>query len=105
MGQVWANVPPPFQKIILDKKIRLFALDGFNIAREEATDSDLQLRMQGIAFQGAFFAASPVKEQAGLDDARLLEAIRQQIEHKFGSKGARVLRWDVAWAWRFNHAP
>ncbi|NJN52224.1 MAG: alpha/beta fold hydrolase, partial [Gammaproteobacteria bacterium] len=53
---------------------RVFALDAFKIARDEASDPDLQLRMQGIAFQGAFFAASPVMQQAGLDEARLLTA-------------------------------
>src|SRR5690606_25079612 len=47
--------------------------------------------MQGIAFQGAFFAASGVKEQAGLEDARLLEAIHAQLQKKFGGKGARVV--------------
>ncbi|MHC4991125.1 MAG: 2-oxoacid:acceptor oxidoreductase family protein, partial [Planctomycetota bacterium] len=89
--KVWESIPVPFQKIILDKGIKLFYLDGFKIAREEATDPDLQLRMQGIAFQGAFFAASPVMEQAGLDDARLLDAIQSQLQEKFGSKGARVV--------------
>jgi len=89
--QIWEDIPPPFQKIIIDKKIRVFALNGFRIAREEATDPELQLRMQGIAFQGAFFAASPVMQQAGLDEARLLSAIRDQLQEKFGSKGARVV--------------
>jgi pyruvate-ferredoxin/flavodoxin oxidoreductase len=89
--KLWEEIPPAFQKIVIDKKIRLFYLDAFQIARDEATDPDLQLRMQGIAFQGAFFAASPIKEQAGLDDAKLLEAIRSQLQHKFGSKGARVV--------------
>ena len=88
---VWEDVPRPFQQIVLDKKIRLFYLDAFKIAREEASDPELQLRMQGIAFQGAFFAASPVMEQAGLDETRLLDAIETQLEHKFGSKGARVV--------------
>ena len=88
---VWASIPPAFQKIMKDKSIRLFTLDAFKIAREEASDPDLMLRMQGIAFQGAFFAASPVMERAGLDDERLLEAIRSQLEKKFGSKGARVV--------------
>ena len=62
--QVWNDIPIPFQKIILDKKIKVFYLDAFGIARKEATDQDLQLRMQGIAFQGAFFAACPVTEQS-----------------------------------------
>ena len=89
--ETWQSIPPTFQRIILDKKIRFFALDAFRIAREEATDPDLQLRMQGIAFQGAFFAASPLMETAKLDEARLLEAIRVQLEEKFGAKGARVV--------------
>ena len=93
--QVWADIPEHYQRIIVDKGIRLYYLDAFNIAREEATDSELQLRMQGIAFQGAFFAASPLAEQAGLGDAQLLEAIRSQLEHKFGAKGARVVEDNV----------
>ncbi len=93
--KTWEEIPPAFQQIILDKGIRVFALDAFKIAREEATDPDLQLRMQGIAFQGAFFAASPVMEMAKLDEGRLLEAIRQQLQHKFGAKGARVVEDNI----------
>jgi pyruvate-ferredoxin/flavodoxin oxidoreductase len=88
---VWATIPVPFRKIIVDKRIKVYALDAFKIARAEASDPDLQLRMQGIAFQGAFFAASPVMEQAGLDEPKLLDAIRDQLQDKFGSKGARVV--------------
>jgi pyruvate-ferredoxin/flavodoxin oxidoreductase len=93
--EVWEDIPALFQKTIIEKKIRFFYLNGFQIARDEATDPDLQLRMQGIAFQGAFFAASPVMEQAGLDEARLLEAIRSQLQEKFGAKGARVVEDNV----------
>ncbi|MEM7433571.1 MAG: 2-oxoacid:acceptor oxidoreductase family protein [Myxococcota bacterium] len=88
---VWKTIPPMYQKIIIDKKIKVFYIDGFGIARDEATDPDLQLRMQGIAFQGAFFAASPVMRQAGLSDEQLLAAIHDQIREKFGSKGKRVV--------------
>ena len=64
---VWAQIPEKFQRIIVENDIRVFFLDAFKIAREEATDPELQFRMQGIAFQGAFFAASPVMSagQAG----------------------------------------
>ena len=57
--------PIHYQQEIVDRDIRVFYLDGFRIAREEATDADLQLRMQGIAFQGAFFAASPLMADKG----------------------------------------
>ena len=88
---MWESIPPVYQQIISDKKIKVYYLDGFKIARDEATDSDLQLRMQGIAFQGAFFAVSPLMQQAGLTDEQLLEAIREQLQEKFGSKGTRVV--------------
>ncbi len=93
--KVWADIPERYQQLIVDKGIRLFYLDAFNIAREEATDPELQLRMQGIAFQGAFFAATPVARQAGLSEEKLLDAIRSQLQHKFGAKGARVVEDNV----------
>jgi pyruvate-ferredoxin/flavodoxin oxidoreductase len=93
---IWKSIPEPYRRIIVDKKIRLFALDAFKIAREEASDPDLQLRMQGIAFQGAFFSSSSAADQAGLSQERLLQAIRDQLQKKFGSKGARVVEENMA---------
>jgi len=89
--KVWASIPEKYRRVIVDKKIKVFFLDAFKIAREEATDPDLQLRMQGNVFQGAFFAATPVMSKAGLDDKTLLAAIKDQLQHKFGAKGARVV--------------
>jgi pyruvate-ferredoxin/flavodoxin oxidoreductase len=89
--KVWANIPAPYQKVIIEQEIHIFYIDGFKIAREEATDVELQLRMQGIAFQGAFFAASPLMQKANLNDVELLKAIEDQLMHKFGSKGQRVV--------------
>jgi pyruvate-ferredoxin/flavodoxin oxidoreductase len=89
--EVWAEIPKAYQKIIIDNDIHIFYIDGFKIAREEATDPELQLRMQGIAFQGAFFAASPLMQKAGLSEVALLKAIEDQLQYKFGSKGQRVV--------------
>ena len=96
---VWQSIPEPYRRIIVDKRIRLFYLDAFKIAREEASDPDLQLRMQGIAFQGAFFAASPVAEQAGLSDRIDVNAGRNSHPaetHKFGAKGARIVEENLS---------
>ncbi len=93
---VWQSIPEPYRRIIVDKQIHLFYLDAFKIAREEASDPDLQLRMQGIAFQGAFFAASSVAKHAGLSEDRLLDAIHSQLQHKFGGKGARVVEENLS---------
>lgn len=89
--EVWNDIPKPYQKVIIDNEIRVFYIDGFKIARQEATDPELQLRMQGIAFQGAFFAASPLMQKANLTDEKLLKAIEDQLQSKFGSKGQRVV--------------
>lgn len=89
--EVWADIPRQYQKLIIDKNIHVHYIDGFRIAREEATDPELQLRMQGIAFQGAFFAASPLMEKTGMNEESLLQAIEDQLQHKFGSKGQRVV--------------
>jgi pyruvate-ferredoxin/flavodoxin oxidoreductase len=87
----WNSIPHRYRKQIVDNDIRVFYLDAFRIARDEATDPELQLRMQGIAFQGAFFAASPLLEKHGLNENKLLSAIRTQLQEKFGGKGARVV--------------
>ena len=90
-AEVWAQIPSRYQKYIVDHDIRIFYVDGFRIAREEASNPELQFRMQGNAFQGAFFAASPLMEKAGLDEEGLFQAIENQLRDKFGSKGERVV--------------
>lgn len=89
--KAWADIPQFYQKIIVKNEIKVFYIDAFKIARDEASDPDLQFRMQGIAFQGAFFKASPVMQAKGLTEETLFKAIRDQLEYKFGHKGARVV--------------
>jgi len=93
--EFWQSIPQRYQQAIIDNDIRLFYLDAFKIAREEATDPELQLRMQGIAFQGAFFATSPLLEKHGLTEEKLLNAIKSQLQEKFGSKGVRVVEDNI----------
>ncbi|MBX9604278.1 MAG: 2-oxoacid:acceptor oxidoreductase family protein [Bryobacteraceae bacterium] len=88
---VWNQIPEAYRRQIVDNDIHVYYLDAFQIAREEATDPELQYRMQGIAFQGAFFACSGVMRTARLDEEQLFAAIEQQLRHKFGGKGARVV--------------
>ena len=88
---LWATFPMHTQKFIADNDIHVFYLDAFSIAREESSNPDLQLRMQGNAFQGAFFHASGVQERAGLNEETLFKAIEYQLNDKFGKKGKRVV--------------
>ncbi len=88
---VWNSFPMGARKYITENDIRVFYIDAFKVAREEATDPELQFRMQGIAFQGAFFAGSTLMQTANLNEETLFHAIRDQVQSKFGSKGARVV--------------
>jgi pyruvate-ferredoxin/flavodoxin oxidoreductase len=50
----------------------------------------------GHRLPGRFFAASPVDgERRPQTRPKLLEAIREQLQHKFGAKGARVVEDNV----------
>ncbi len=89
--QVWESFPRWMQQQIVDNEIKIFFIDGFKIAREEASNPELQLRMQGNAFQGAFFAGSPLMEMSGLDEKKLFSSIETQLQDKFGSKGQSVV--------------
>jgi len=89
--EVWAQIPVMYQKYIVDHNIHVYFVDGFKIAKEEASNPELQFRMQGNAFQGAFFAASPLLQRANLTEQGLFEAIETQLREKFGGKGERVV--------------
>ncbi len=89
--QFWGTLPFKARRAIRDRKIKVFALDAFKIASEEASDADLRYRMQGAAFLGAFFSASPLLEREGLSRDALFEGIKKQFQKKFGHLGDRVV--------------
>jgi len=87
----WQRIPQRYRKEILDKDIQLFTLPGFDIARKATPRADLQLRMQGNAFLGAFFGISPFLEEYGIDEQRFKEVVHAQYKKKFGRFGDAVV--------------
>jgi pyruvate-ferredoxin/flavodoxin oxidoreductase len=92
---LWASLPPQARQIIQEKDVKVFSIDAFKIATEEATDPDLRYRMQGTAFMGAFFRATPFMEAEGLDEETLFAGIKKQLEKKFGHLGQRVVDANI----------
>jgi pyruvate-ferredoxin/flavodoxin oxidoreductase len=92
---LWQQLPAEAQRFIKANDIRIYALDGFRIAGEEASDAELRYRMQGAAFMGAFFRVSPLAEREGLDEKTLFAGIRDQMQRKFGKLGERVVEDNV----------
>src|SRR5258706_7873686 len=80
----------PRQQIIA-KKIRVFTLPGFQIARKATNRADLQLRMQGNAFLGAFFAVSPLLHEFRISQEQFREVVHNQYVKKFGRLGDAVV--------------
>jgi pyruvate-ferredoxin/flavodoxin oxidoreductase len=76
---LWRSLPATARREIRERKIRVFALDAFKIAASEASDVELRYRMQGAAFMGAFFEASPLMAQEELSESALFDGIRTQL--------------------------
>ncbi|MGH9256219.1 MAG: 2-oxoacid:acceptor oxidoreductase family protein [Vicinamibacterales bacterium] len=89
--QAWERLPLWARKQIIDKHIRVFTLPGFQIARNATDRGDLQLRMQGNAFLGAFFAVSPMLQEFGITPEQFRDAVHKQYVKKFGRLGDAVV--------------
>jgi pyruvate-ferredoxin/flavodoxin oxidoreductase len=90
-AEAWAAIPEWARQHIRQRGIRVFVLDGFRIAADEASDAELRYRMQGAAFMGAFFRASPLAAQEKLSEEQIFAGIRSQLQRKFGKLGDQVV--------------
>jgi pyruvate-ferredoxin/flavodoxin oxidoreductase len=93
--QAWERLPRWARKQIIDKNIRVFTLPGFKIARNATDRGDLQLRMQGNAFLGAFFAVSPMLQEFGITPEQFRDAVHKQYVKKFGRLGEAVVNSNM----------
>ncbi|MGA7858441.1 MAG: 2-oxoacid:acceptor oxidoreductase family protein [Terracidiphilus sp.] len=93
--QAWEQLPTWARKQIIDKNIRVFTLPGFNIARKATDRGDLQLRMQGNAFLGAFFAVSNLLQEFGITQEQYREVVHKQYVKKFGKLGDAVVQSNM----------
>lgn len=91
----WTRIPPEYRQEIIDKKIRLYILPGFGIARESTDRPELQLRMQGNSFLGGFFHVSPFLKDNAIDVDRFHSVVRAQYNEKFGRFGDAVVESNM----------
>jgi pyruvate-ferredoxin/flavodoxin oxidoreductase len=93
--QAWGQLPLWARKQIIDKKIRVFTLPGFEIAKKATDRGDLQLRMQGNAFLGAFFRVSTLLKEFGITQEQYRAVVRKQYVSKFGKLGEAVVESNM----------
>ncbi len=93
--QAWERLPLWARKQIIDKNIRVFTLPGFAIAKKATDRGDLQLRMQGNAFLGGFFAVSNLLKDFGITQEQYRDVVRKQYVKKFGKLGDAVVESNM----------
>ena len=73
----------------------MFILPGFDIAREATDRADLQLRMQGNTFLGAFFKVSSFLKDHNIGEEEYSEIVHNQYKKKFGRFGEAVVESNM----------
>lgn len=92
---VWERIPRKHRQFIIDNDIRVYVLNGFKIARESTDRADLQYRMQGNSFLGAFFRVSTFLHDNKIENDQFHEIVRHQYVKKFGRFGASVVESNM----------
>ncbi len=87
----WLRIPAKHRQFVQENNIRVFILPGFDIARKATDRTELQLRMQGNSFLGAFFRVSPFLQDNGITEAQFHDTVRAQYVKKFGRFGDAVV--------------
>ena len=77
--EVWKRIPVENQKELRDKKVRIYFCDMVRIAREVASEPDLQMRMQGIVLLGAFLKLTPYAKQAEMSDEQVYAGVEKAL--------------------------
>jgi pyruvate-ferredoxin/flavodoxin oxidoreductase len=63
-----------------------------SIAREVASDPDLQMRMQGIVLLGAFLRLTPYAQQLAMTEEQMYAGVEKALRKYFGKRGERVVQ-------------
>jgi pyruvate-ferredoxin/flavodoxin oxidoreductase len=91
----WQRIPPKARKTIVEKKIRVYILPGFDIAKKATPRPELQLRMQGNSFLGAFFKLSSLLSDFNISEDHFRDLVRAQYVKKFGRFGDAVIESNM----------
>ena len=93
--EVWARVPAYVKRFVRDRNARVLALDAARIAREVASDPDLEVRMQGIVLLGIFLKATPYVQRKGLSRDDVMKGAEKSLRKYFGKRGEQVIQENL----------
>ncbi len=92
--EVWKELPSHARKTIRDKRIKLYIVDAFGVAKKHAPVPELEIRMMGIAFIGAI-CGHVDRLAAGCAEETILRRVEAQVVKKFGAKGQVVVESNM----------
>ena len=84
--EVWNNLPRTVQRQIIEKNLKFYVIDGYEVARQTGMGGRVNTIMQTC-----FFAISGV-----LPREEAIEAIKHSIEKTYGKRGESVVRKNFA---------
>jgi pyruvate-ferredoxin/flavodoxin oxidoreductase len=90
--QVWKHIPEDVRNLLRAKKYRVFFCDMVKIAREMASEADLQMRMQGIVLLGAFLKLTPYARKSNMAEDEVYAGVEKALRKYFGKRGDRVVQ-------------
>ncbi len=91
-AEVWKHLRRRCRRSSASKKYRIYYCDMVKIAREMASEADLQMRMQGIVLLGAFLKLTPYAKESDMSDEHVYEGVEKALQKYFGKRGDRVVQ-------------
>lgn len=91
----WQRIPKKYRQEVIDKNIQLYILHGFDIAKAATNKPELQTRMQGNAFLGAFFNVSTFLNDYKIPEEEYRSIVKAQYVKKFGRFGDTVVESNM----------
>jgi pyruvate-ferredoxin/flavodoxin oxidoreductase len=93
---VWQRIPQRDKNTIREKHLRVYFADMVQIAREVASEADLQMRMQGIVLLGAFLKLTPFAEASNMTDEAVYAGVEKALRKYFGKRGEQVVQDNLS---------
>ncbi|HZT59993.1 MAG TPA: pyruvate:ferredoxin (flavodoxin) oxidoreductase [Pyrinomonadaceae bacterium] len=86
VDEVWDNLPRPVQQQIIDKRLRFFVINAYDVAKQASLGTRINTIMQTC-----FFAISGV-----LPREEAIAKIKESIKKTYGKRGEPVVRQNYA---------
>jgi pyruvate-ferredoxin/flavodoxin oxidoreductase len=89
---VWQRMPTRDKNTVRQKRLRVYFTDMVQIARDVASEADLQMRMQGIVLLGAFLKLTPFAAASNMTDEAVYAGVEKALRKYFGKRGEQVVQ-------------